>query len=90
MACFVISYQIANPLNKLAFTGEIKLAYPAYCPIDDNCWAVLTDQTAVQVRDRLSPKLGTGDRMFVLRSGTEAAWINAYGQANTDWLKKNL
>ncbi len=65
-------------------------AYGAYCPINATCWALLTDKKAVDVRDDLEIALQKGDRLFVVRSGTEAAWRNAVSQAHSDWLKKNL
>ena len=66
------------------------MAYGTYCPIHDNAWAVVTVSNAAQIRDTLTPLLGPADRVFVIRSGTEAAWIRSYGEKNTEWLKANL
>jgi hypothetical protein len=30
------------------------------------------------------------DRIFVIKSGLEAAWQNVYGEKNTNWLKEHL
>jgi hypothetical protein len=49
----------------------------------------VTEKTAVQLRDYLSQD-NSGARIFVVRSGTEAAWINTYGDKNSEWLKKYL
>jgi len=53
-----------------------------------NTWAVVSDKTAKDVRDHILSNLAQGDRLMVVRSGTEAAWSNA--EASIDWLKKNL
>ncbi len=50
----------------------------------------MTDQKAPEIRDYLKEALEDEDRIFVLRSGTEAAWRKALSQKHTDWLKKNL
>ena len=64
--------------------------YGTYCPINDNCWAIVSDCTPVQVRDKLDQSLSDSDRIFVIRSGTAAAWRNVFGEKNTKWLKEYL
>ena len=66
------------------------MTYSGYCPIHDNCWAILTDQKAAEVRDSVAEVMEQGERIFVIRSGTEGAWRNIYGDKNSDWLKENL
>ena len=89
MKCYIVSFEVATAATKNRLTGLLK-AYGNYCPINDTCWAIMTDNSAAQIRDYLKTSLQENDRIFVVRSGTGAAWLNAYGQANTDWLKKNL
>jgi hypothetical protein len=50
----------------------------------------MSDKKAAEIRDDLKVALGNGDRIFVIRSGTEAAWLNAISQKHSDWLQKNL
>lgn len=89
MTCYIISFEVDDASR----AGKIKQAlknYKAFCPINKRCWAVATDSKAKDIRDRLSPILTPQDRLFVIRSGTEAAWRNAYGPKNSEWLKKYL
>lgn len=65
-------------------------AYRKFCPIHRHCWAIVTDESAKQIRDSVKALLAPKDRLFVVRSGTEAAWRNSYGPTNNEWLKKYL
>lgn len=60
-----------------------------YCPIHSNAWAICSNKSAIEVRDEVGLVIESG-RIFVIRSGTEAAWYNSYGEKNDEWLKKNL
>ena len=88
MACYLVSFEPVGPTASAAIRASLE-PLPAYCPINAYCWAVLTDLTAVQLRDRLQA-VAPSSRIFVVRSGTEAAWLNSYGPKNNEWLKKNL
>jgi hypothetical protein len=89
MSCYVVTFEVAAPAARSAVKDRLK-KYGTFCPIHEHCWAIVTNDSAVQVRDSITPLIAPTDRVFVVRSGTEAAWSNAYGQKNTDWLKKNL
>lgn len=89
MACYVVTFEVNNVLKRNALKEGLK-SYGSYCPIHDNAWAIITPNTAAQIRDHLTPFIDPTDRLFVVRSGSEAAWSNAYGEQHSDWLKKNL
>jgi len=85
---YIVSFE---PLPRYTATVIKKqlMTLQSYCPVNAYCWAVSTPMSAVQLRDYLM-QVAPGSRIFVIRSGTEAAWVNAYGPKNTDWLKENL
>jgi hypothetical protein len=88
MTCYVVTFEPIGEGARTAIRQQLK-TLPRYCPIHAFCWAVMCDMTAVQLRDSLiqaSPE----SKFFVVRSGTEAAWTEAYGPKNTEWLKANL
>ena len=89
MACYIVCFEAAQK-NREALQTLIKTTYKSYCPVTDTCWAIITESKAAEVRDFLSAALSSTDRIFVLRSGTEAAWRNLYGPAWAEWLTKNL
>lgn len=87
MTCYIVTFEPGNATNLERITARLK-TLGQYCPINKYCWAVLTEMNAKNLRDYIG-NLG-GDRVFVIRSGTEAAWVNAYGNQNSEWLKKHL
>lgn len=88
MTCYIVTFE-TSALTRVKVVAEL-MKFASYCPIHDNCWAVYTDSNATQIRDKFNYILGVSDRLFVIRSGTEAAWNSTYGTANAEWLKKNL
>lgn len=89
MTCFIVAFEVADATNMAKLKEKIK-AYGTYCPINNNCWAIVANQTAAQVRDNLMMAIPATDKIFVIKSGVEAAWRNVYSQKNTDWLKEKL
>lgn len=89
MTCYIVAFEVADVANKAKLKAALK-AYGTYCPINDNCWAIVTDQKAAQVRDNLMAYIPATDRIFVIKSGVEAAWRNVYGTKNSQWLKEKL
>ena len=89
MKCYIVNFETSSSEVNEKVKEKLKL-YNGYCPISDNCWAILTDKSAAQIRDSISLVIESGDRIFVLRSGSEGAWKNTYGEKNSKWLKENL
>jgi len=88
MPCYIISYDLRKPGRNYDKLYEAIKAYGTWAHINESLWAVVTSQTAVQVRDNLLQQIDLNDRIFVIKSGTEAAWRNAI--CKTEWLKENL
>lgn len=89
MTTYIVTFEVNDDLKKNQIKEKLK-QYSGYCPIHDNCWAVISDQSTVQIRDFLNKDLSVSDRIFVIRSGIEAAWTNPYGTKNSEWLKERL
>jgi len=89
MTCYIISFQIKQLSVRHRLREQLK-TYSKYCPINNTCWAIVSDLKAKELRDELGDLLETGDRVFVIRSGTEAAWRGIIGPKNSEWLKNNL
>ncbi len=89
MACYIVTFEVKDSA-KLTLLKEGLKSYGSYCPINASSWAIVTKDTAAQIRDHLMSLIDLNDSLFVIRSGVEAAWRLEYGQAHTDWLKKNL
>jgi hypothetical protein len=89
MTCYIVSFEVLTPAARGQLVAALK-TYSGYCPINANCWAVLSDKTPLDIHNHLRPTVQPTDRLFVIRSGTAAAWSNPYAEANNDWLKKQL
>ena len=89
MTTYIVTFEVNDDFRKGQLKEKLK-QYGGYCPIHDNCWAIISDQTPAQIRDSLIEDLSSSDRIFVIRSGIHAAWINSYGQKNSEWLKERL
>jgi hypothetical protein len=87
--CYIVSFQVATAPSRSKLTALMK-GFGSYCPITHTCWAVMSDLSANAIRDHLAEALEPADRIFVIRSGTAAAWRNAFSPKHTEWLRRNL
>ena len=87
MSCYIISYDMTGGGSYEELHQAI-MDFGTWAHITESTWAVLTDWEAKEIRDDLDQYLPRGSRLFVVRSGTEAAWQNVI--CKNMWLKKNL
>lgn len=85
--CYIISYDMAEGGNYDDLCEAIR-AYGTSAPITESTWAVVTENSAKKIRDHLGQYLPEDSRLFVVRSGTEAAWFDVL--CRNQWLKKHL
>lgn len=84
--CYIISFDApAEAQQKLA---EAIKAYGTWAHITESTWAVVTSKSHKKVRDNLSSLLPEKGRLFVVRSGSVAAWSNV--RCRNEWLKRYL
>ena len=84
MHTYLISYDMALRGDYNTLYDAIQ-SYGAWARITDSTWAVLTEYSAPMIRDHLSEYLPDGSRLFVVRSGDEAAW--QYVNCSNEWLE---
>ena len=89
MTCYIVTFEVTSDETREKLRERLK-SYGYFCPILNNCWAIMTEKKAADVRDDLTKLVGPNGRLFVIRSGTEAAWYNSYGTTHDEWLKRNL
>ena len=89
MNCYIVTFQTDSEASRSRVV-EVLQTYSSYCPIHSYCWAIKTEEKALQVCDKIKKLLASTERAFVVRSGTEAAWLNSYGEKHDNWLKENL
>lgn len=87
--CYIIAYDLhqgeADAYESLI--AVIK-SFGIWARITESTWAVVSDLKATAVRDLLLASMKDKDRLFVVKSGVEAAWHNT--RCKNDWLKKHL
>jgi len=89
MTTYIVTYEVKDSTRRIKVKEKLK-ELGKYCPIHDNAWAIRTEKTAAELRNFITPAMTSEDRIFVIRTGTEAAWQNAYGKEHSEWLKNNL
>ncbi len=87
MHCYLITFELDPAITGDTLISAIK-SYGTWGHVNGSNWAVVTEGTAASVRDKLAPLVGKNGRLFVIKTGIEAAWYNS--NANSDWLKKYL
>lgn len=85
--CYIVSYDLVDPKNYDALRESI-MSYDGWAHIADSTWAVVTGKSAADVRNDLAKSLDADDLLFVVKSGTEAAWQNV--KCHNRWLKEYL
>lgn len=88
MSVYQINYDLRKQRNYSSLIERIQ-SYGKWCHPLGSTWIIVTDQTAVQVRDNLRAVMDADDGLLVTRLQGEAAW---YGLSNeiSQWLKDNL
>ena len=88
MQTYIISYDMAWGGDCESIHEAIQ-SYAAWAKITESTWAVLTEYNAPMIANHLNKYLPDGSRLFVVRSGDEAAWqyLNRSSEA---WLEAML
>lgn len=87
MKCYIITYDLINGGNYSKLHSSIK-KYGTWAKITESTWAVVTSQSAKEIRDNLRLVMNNDDRLFVIKSGGIAAWRKVI--CKNEWLKKHL
>lgn len=87
MATFIITYDLRKSRDYVSLYSALK-SYPQWARITESSWAVVANQSAVQIRDFLRQCMDDDDRLFVCRYGGAAAWKNLI--ASNEWFHNNL
>lgn len=84
---YLISYDMAEGGDYDELYKAIK-AYGAWAHITESLFAVATEQSAKEIRESLQKFFLRGSRLFIVKSGTEAAWRNVI--CSNEWLQEKL
>lgn len=87
MTCFIVTFETANKESNQSILNTIQ-SYPTHAQICKNTWVIVTDDEATNVRNKLKQIIGPDDRIFIIKSGEEAGWVNVICEKS--WLHKYL
>lgn len=88
MAAYIVCYDLPEPGRNYTTLHEKIKSYGTWARVTESNWVIVTTKTAVQLRDDLLSVLDVNDRLFVVKSGREAAWHNS--RCKNEWLKARL
>ena len=87
MKCYIITYDLRFQRHYESLWDAIK-TYSKWAKITESTWAIVTEQSATEIRNYLTQFTDSDDRLFIIKSGAEASWKNS--MANNAWLRENL
>ncbi|WP_044398841.1 hypothetical protein [Lacinutrix sp. Hel_I_90] len=90
MNTYIVTFEIKDSIRLNKIKKFLREDSNGICPIHSNATAIRSEKKASEIRDEIIQMTTAEDRIFIIRSGTEAAWKNSYGTKNNDWLKKHL
>lgn len=79
------AYSAANK----RLTDAIKALFSAWWHHLDSTWIVLSDMTAVQIRDALKRHIDDDDELLIVASSGVGAWAG-FNPNGASWLQANL
>ena len=88
MNCYIVTYDLCQPRRDSTMLYNALKTFPAWGKVTESTWAIVSSLSASEIRDKLLHYIDSNDRLFVIKSGKEAAWNRAL--ANNQWLKENL
>ena len=86
METYLISYDLSDKGKYKDLYEKIK-SYEKWAHITESFFAVVSNKSAVEIRDELLPIVGES-RLIVVRSAHVAAWHNTL--CTSEWLKKSI
>lgn len=87
MKTYIITYDLIKDKDYGSLHDAIK-KYSKWARVTESTWAVVTSKKASEIRDDLKQVMDSDDRLFIIKSGVEAAWRNS--RCKNEWLKENL
>lgn len=88
MSSKIVEYDLRQPGRDYdALYNAIK-GYGTWAHVTESTWFIKTDETCVQVRDKLMELMDNNDRLFVGELSGTAAWRNTICEGQ--FLKDNL
>jgi hypothetical protein len=93
MAAYMISYDLMAPgKDYSSLTKAITTKWSTNWNVLRSQWIISpnANDTAVSIREYLTPYMDSNDKLLVTNLSGEASWRNLGDASSSDWLKKYL
>ena len=87
MDCYIICCEVLGDRDCVSVYESIRTC-GRVTRVTLTMWVVMTNRSAEQIRNAIARHLGHADRLFVVKSGVEASWMNV--RCENSWLRKHL
>ena len=88
MSSKIVEYDLRQPGRDYDALDNAIKGYGTWAHVTESTWFIKTDETCVQVRDKLMELMDNNDRLFVGELSGTAAWHNTICEGQ--FLKDNL
>ena len=86
---YIVTYDLVNPgRNYESLLREIKQVHTPWAMLGGSSYLIISNETAVQIRDRLNRWLDVNDKVYVGSMNHEAAW-SGLGAEVVNWIMEN-
>lgn len=89
MALYMVGYDLDKPGQDYSDLIAAIKTYGTWWHHLDSTWLIVTDDSALQIRDHLKQYLDSNDKLLVAVIGAPAAWYG-FGDKGSEWLSKQL
>ncbi|MDR3197934.1 MAG: hypothetical protein LBU34_08720 [Planctomycetaceae bacterium] len=89
MNTYIISYDLINPGQNYENLLKKIRSFSSWARLGGSAYIVETEETASQVRDKLTSFLDNNDKLFVGTVQAPAAWIDL-GDEVSQWISSHL
>lgn len=90
MRTLLVGYDLNRPGQGYAQLIDALKAMPLWWHYLDSTWLVRTEETPVQLRDRLGPLVDSGDELLVVDVTSRAAAWSGFSETAGEWIRTNL
>ncbi len=86
--CYIVAYDLCQPGRDYSSLIAAIKSFSHWGKLTESTWAVVSDKSAIEICDYLLRLIDMNDRLLVVESGKNAAWIRM--QASDEWIKTNI
>ena len=86
--CYLVSYDLCQPGRDYNELYNVLKGYEHWGQLTESFWAIISTKNEVEIRNELMKYIDRSDRLIVMRSSGNAAWVNLI--TSNVWLKENL